>query len=172
METWKYEDMDMETSNEKQNPWQFSLICLPFAHCASEFCCLSICWRRNIRKLSVCKQTKQSFLPMQIKLMDMSAEPFTICRVEQIKFSFLPETHTYCSGLWKPGSRCRLSKAHNWFGETPGGREFGIGREWGGNGEGEVSLRATWDQGGRDRITPKEGFQVSKREMEGGVTKN
>jgi hypothetical protein len=46
-----------------------------------------------------------------------------------------------------------------------------MGREWGGDGEGEVSLRATWGQGGRDRITPKEGFQISKREMEGGVTK-
>jgi hypothetical protein len=34
--------------------------------------------------------------------------------------------------------------------------------EWGGNGEGEVSLRATWDQGGRDCTTQKEGFQVSK----------
>jgi hypothetical protein len=39
----------------------------------------------------------------------------------------------------------------------------GMGREWGENGEGEVSLQATWGQGGRDRITPKEGFQVSKR---------
>jgi hypothetical protein len=36
--------------------------------------------------------------------------------------------------------------------------------EWGGDEKGEVSLRATWGQGGRDRITPKEGFQVSKRE--------
>ncbi len=35
--------------------------------------------------------------------------------------------------------------------------------EWGGDGEGEVSLRATWDQGGRDRTTQEEGFQVSKR---------
>jgi hypothetical protein len=35
--------------------------------------------------------------------------------------------------------------------------------EWGGNGEGEVSLRATWDQGGRDRTTQEEGFQVSRR---------
>jgi hypothetical protein len=27
----------------------------------------------------------------------------------------------------------------------------GVGKlEWGGNGEGEVSLRATWDQGGQD----------------------
>jgi hypothetical protein len=40
--------------------------------------------------------------------------------------------------------------------------EFGIWREWGGDGKGEVSLRVTWGQGGRDRITPKEGFQVSK----------
>jgi hypothetical protein len=40
--------------------------------------------------------------------------------------------------------------------------------EWGGNregiGGGEVSLRATWDQGGRDRTTQEEGFQVSKRD--------
>jgi hypothetical protein len=47
-----------------------------------------------------------------------------------------------------------------------------MGRGWGGNGEGEVSLRATWGQGGWDRITPKEGFQVSKKELEGEVTKN
>ncbi len=39
-----------------------------------------------------------------------------------------------------------------------------MGRDWGGDEKGEVSLRVTWDQGGRDRITPKEGFQVSKRE--------
>ncbi len=32
------------------------------------------------------------------------------------------------------------------------------------NGEGEVSLRATWDQGGQDRTTQEEGFQVSERE--------
>jgi hypothetical protein len=35
---------------------------------------------------------------------------------------------------------------------------------WGGNGEGdgngEISLRATWDQGGRDPITPR---RVSKK---------
>jgi hypothetical protein len=36
-----------------------------------------------------------------------------------------------------------------------------MGREWGEDGEGEVSLRATWDQGGRDRTTQEEGFQVS-----------
>jgi hypothetical protein len=42
--------------------------------------------------------------------------------------------------------------------------------EWGGNGEGEVSLRATWDQGGQDRTTSKEGFQVSKRDLrKGGI---
>jgi hypothetical protein len=45
--------------------------------------------------------------------------------------------------------------------------EFGMGREWGGDGKGEVSLRVTWGQGGQDRITPKEGFQVSKREWKG-----
>jgi hypothetical protein len=48
--------------------------------------------------------------------------------------------------------------------------KFGMGREWGGDGKGEVSLQVTWGQVGQDRITPKEGFQVSKREMEGKVT--
>jgi hypothetical protein len=42
--------------------------------------------------------------------------------------------------------------------------EFGMGKGRGGNEKGEVSLRATWDQGGQDRITPKEGFQVSEGE--------
>jgi hypothetical protein len=39
----------------------------------------------------------------------------------------------------------------------------GMGRGW----EGEVSLRATWGQGGQDRTMQKEGFQVSKREWKG-----
>jgi hypothetical protein len=43
--------------------------------------------------------------------------------------------------------------------------KFGMGREWGRVEKGEVSLRATWDQGGQDRFTSKEGFQVSKREV-------
>jgi hypothetical protein len=45
--------------------------------------------------------------------------------------------------------------------------------EWGGNEKGEVSLQATWDQGGV-RIAPskEEGFQVSKRGSgERGVVK-
>ncbi len=43
-----------------------------------------------------------------------------------------------------------------------------MGREWGGNEKGEVSLQATWNQGGRDRTMQKEGFQVSKRELAKG----
>jgi hypothetical protein len=39
--------------------------------------------------------------------------------------------------------------------ETPGGRDFGMGREWGGDGNGEISLRATWDHGGQDPITAR-----------------
>jgi hypothetical protein len=42
-----------------------------------------------------------------------------------------------------------------------------MGRKWGGNGEGEVSSRATWDQGGRDHTTQEEGFQVSKEGLQG-----
>jgi hypothetical protein len=34
-----------------------------------------------------------------------------------------------------------------------------------GDGEGKVSSRVTWDQGGQDSTTQKEGFQVSKREV-------
>jgi hypothetical protein len=53
------------------------------------------------------------------------------------------------------------------------GKPRGVGNlEWGGNGEGEVSLRATWDQGVQDRITPKEGFQVSKGEWKGELKRN
>jgi hypothetical protein len=49
------------------------------------------------------------------------------------------------------------------LGKSRGGQEIGMGRKWGGNGEWEVSLRATWDQGGRDRTTQEEGFQVSEK---------
>ncbi len=35
------------------------------------------------------------------------------------------------------------------------------------DGEGEVSSRVTWNQGGQDSTTQKEGFQVSK----GGIGK-
>jgi hypothetical protein len=38
-----------------------------------------------------------------------------------------------------------------------------MGREWEGVEEGEVSSQATWDQGGRDHTTQREGFQVSER---------
>ncbi len=49
------------------------------------------------------------------------------------------------------------------------GKPRGVGKlEWGGNGEGEVSLRAAWDQGGWDPTTKKEGFQVSKRDLRKG----
>ncbi len=40
------------------------------------------------------------------------------------------------------------------------GKPQGVGNlEWGGDGKGEISLRATWDQGGRDPITAR---RVSK----------
>ncbi len=58
--------------------------------------------------------------------------------------------------LEKPESQCHLSEAQL----TWGVRNL----DWGGDEKGAVSLRATWDQGGQGRITPKEGFQVSKGE--------
>jgi hypothetical protein len=59
----------------------------------------------------------------------------------------------------KPVSWCRLRRAHNWFGETLGGWEFGMGREWGG--QFTSNLGPGWT-----RIAPckEEGFQVSKRD--------
>ncbi len=62
-----------------------------------------------------------------------------------------------------PGSRDRdvVLVKRGVAGETQGG----VGNlDWGGDKKEEVSLRATWDQGGQGRITPKEGFQVSKGE--------
>jgi hypothetical protein len=50
--------------------------------------------------------------------------------------------------------------------------EFGMGGGRGGDEKGEVSSRATWYQGGQDRITPKEGFQVSRGNRKGKLTVN
>jgi hypothetical protein len=66
-----------------------------------------------------------------------------------------------------PGSRDRdvvLVKRGACWGNPRGGWEFGLGRDCGGSRKGEISLQATWDQGGQGRITPKEGLQVSKGE--------
>jgi hypothetical protein len=47
------------------------------------------------------------------------------------------------------------------------GRDRGEETERSDGGKGEVSLRATWGQGGQDRTTLKEGFQVSNRNRRG-----
>ncbi len=53
------------------------------------------------------------------------------------------------------------------------GKPLGAGNlEWGGDEEGEVSLQATWGQAGQDRITPKEGFQVSESAWKRELTRN
>ncbi len=53
-------------SNRKQKARRFSLIHLPFAHCETKVYHLSVGWRRNKRKLTVCKRTKRTGPPMQI----------------------------------------------------------------------------------------------------------
>jgi hypothetical protein len=35
-------------------------------------------------------------------------------------------------------------RLHNWFGEAPGGREIGMGREWGGGGQFTSNLGPGW----------------------------
>jgi hypothetical protein len=41
-----------------------------------------------------------------------------------------------------------------------------MGREWGGDGNGEISLRATWDQGGRI-LSQQGGFQGKRKGAKG-----
>jgi hypothetical protein len=55
-----------------------------------------------------------------------------------------------------------------WRGETPGGREFGIGVYEQGERIGEVSLQAIGDQGGWI-LSQQGGFQVSERGSERGA---
>jgi hypothetical protein len=72
----------------------------------------------------------------------------------------------YCSGPWKLDSQCRLSKAHVQLRKTPGGRDLGMGREWGGWKWGDQftsNLGPRWT--GSYHV--KEGFQVSKGKWKG-----
>ncbi len=63
-------------------------------------------------------------------------------------------TNKTCSGLVSQFCDVVLvRRTFSW--ENPRGRDFGMGREWGGDGNGEISLRAPWDQGGRDPITAR-----------------
>ncbi len=88
-------------------------------------------------------------------------------RCEKVRLLSVDEyQHSNCT-VPDLGSRDRdvvLVKRRACWGNPEGGWEFGLGRGWGGFGKGEISLRATWDQGGQDRFTSKEGFQVSKGE--------
>jgi hypothetical protein len=75
-----------------------------------------------------------------------------------------------CSGL---ASRCCdvvLVGAHL-ARENPRGSGFRNGEEMGRDGNGEISLQATWDQGGRI-LSQQGGFQVSKGEQEGSKGKS
>ncbi len=60
-----------------------------------------------------------------------------------------------------------LSKARGLVGKTQRGSGIWNGEGLGRFEEGEVSSRATWGQGGRDRTTQSEGFQVSERDQRG-----
>ncbi len=60
-----------------------------------------------------------------------------------------------CSGLVSQFCDVVLVRRTSGWENPKGGRDFGLGREWGGDGNGEFSLRATWDQGGQDPITAR-----------------
>ncbi len=53
-----------------------------------------------------------------------------------------------------------------WGWETPGGQDFGMRGISARGGKWEVSLRATWERGGRI-LSQQGGFQVSKRGTNG-----
>ncbi len=59
-----------------------------------------------------------------------------------------------CSGLVSQCCDVVLVRAHL-AQENPRGSGFRNGEGLGGDGSGEISLRATWDQGGRDPITAR-----------------
>jgi hypothetical protein len=71
-----------------------------------------------------------------------------------------------CSGPWKPGLWCHLSKAHNSFGETPGGWKIGVGREWGGGGQLTSNLGPRWTGSHH----AKGGIPSKQKGMEGELT--
>ncbi len=62
---------------------------------------------------------------------------------------------------WEPVLRCRLSKGAHLTQGNPRGSGFLNGEQMGRDGNEEISLRATWDQGGRI-LSQQGGFQVSK----------
>ncbi len=71
----------------------------------------------------------------------------------------------------KPELRCRLSKGRINLGKPQG---VGVsewetdGEQMGRNGDEKISLRATWDQGGRI-LSQQGGFQVSKGDQQGEI---
>jgi hypothetical protein len=59
-----------------------------------------------------------------------------------------------------------------WIWKTLGGRDFGVGGVYEpGEGNGEVSLRATWVRGGWI-LSQQGGFQVSREGLERGAKGN
>jgi hypothetical protein len=81
---------------------------------------------------------------------------------------FLSALATSLCWSWKPELRCRLSKGHINLGKPQG---VGIsewekdGGQMGRDGDEKISLRATYDQGGRI-LSQQGGFQVSKGDQE------
>jgi hypothetical protein len=64
------------------------------------------------------------------------------------------------------GSQCCPNECLFRVWETPGGRDFGYGARWAGEGNAGVSLRATQRRGGRI-LSQLGGFQVSGKGSKG-----
>ncbi len=65
-----------------------------------------------------------------------------------------------CKRVYGLGSQCRPNECLFGSGKTPGGRDFGRGARWAGEGNVGVSLRATLGRGGQI-LSQQGGFQVS-----------
>ncbi len=65
-----------------------------------------------------------------------------------------------CKRAYGLGSQCHPNECLFGSGKTPGGRDFGWGARWAGEGNKGVSLLATRERGGRI-LSQQGGFQVS-----------
>jgi hypothetical protein len=107
---------------------------------------------------------------MQWKSNDKMYPHISVCSIVFLYLSILSTHLTILDSVSvpDPGSRDRdvvLFERGVCWGNLRGVRNL----EWEGDEKGQLSLRATWDQGGQGRITPKEGFQVSKGGIKGEV---
>ncbi len=81
------------------------------------------------------------------------------------------EKRSWCARSCEPGSHCCPNECIFGSGEPRGVGILGRGVYEPGEGNGEVSLQATWERGGRI-LSQQGGFQVSREGLERGAKGN